>query len=146
VTTELYFEDFVPGAVFDLGTRSLSDAEIVAFAEQWDPQAFHLGGADVLIASGWQTACVWMRMYVDAVLSRAAMFTAPGVEQLRWLRPVKAGMPLRGRATIVDRWPSESTAGRGTLQLRGELLAADEQLVMTMLARGHARLREVNDG
>ena len=102
----LFFEDFVAGRVFELGTRVLSEEEIVAFASEWDPQEFHVdplaaarGPFDGLIASGWQTACVWMRLYVDAVLSRASMLTAPGIEELRWLQPVRPGMRLRGRAT-----------------------------------------------
>ena len=70
----LYFEDFAPGRVFELGSRVLSEREIVAFAADWDPQAMHVQPGDGLIASGWQTACVWMRLYVDEVLSRAAIF------------------------------------------------------------------------
>jgi acyl dehydratase len=143
----LFFEDFVPGRVFELGTRVLTEAEIVEFAEKWDPQGMHVdpvaarqGPSGGLIASGWQTACVWMRLYVDAVLSRAAVLPAPGVEDIRWLVPVRAGMTLRGRSTVLEAWRSESTAGRGTMRVRGELLDDDDQVVMTLLARGHARL------
>jgi acyl dehydratase len=145
---DLFFEDFTPGRVFDLGERVLTEDDITGFAAQWDPQAFHLdpeaaasGPFGGLIASGWQTACVWMRLYVDAVLNRAAMLAAPGVEELRWLAPVRPGMRLRGRTTIVESWVSERTPGRGTMRLRGELLDDDDQDVMTLLARGHARLR-----
>jgi acyl dehydratase len=137
-----FFEDFSPGRVFELGSRVLSEGEIVGFAADWDPQAIHVEPGDGLIASGWQTVCVWMRLYVDAVLSQAAMLTAPGVEELRWLRPVRPGMRLRGRTTILEAWPSERTPGRGTIRLRGELLDDAGEPVMTMLARGHARLRE----
>jgi acyl dehydratase len=145
----LFFEDFVPGRVFELGTRILSEAEIVAFARAWDPQPFHLdpraaadGPFGGLIASGWQTACVWMRLYVEAVLSRASMLAAPGIEELRWLRPVQPGMQLHGRTTILEAWRSGRVPGRGTLRLRGELLDDRSQPVMTMLARSHARIRE----
>jgi acyl dehydratase len=145
----LFFEDFVPGRVFELGTRVLSEAEIVAFAQAWDPQPFHLdaraaaeGPFGGLIASGWQTACVWMRLYVEEVLSRASMLAAPGIEELRWLRPVQPGMRLHGRTTILEAWSSEGVPGRGTLRLRGELLDDHSQPVMTMLGRGHARIRE----
>jgi acyl dehydratase len=137
----LYFEDFTPGRVFELGSRVISEEEIVGFAAEWDPQPIHLE-ADGLIASGWHTACVWMRLYVDAVLNRAAMLTAPGVEEIRWLVPVRPGMRLRGRTTILETWVSEGAAGRGTMRLRGELLDDGGQSVMTLLARGHARLRE----
>ena len=148
----LFFEDFVAGRVFELGTRVLSEEEIVAFASEWDPQKFHVdplaaaqGPFDGLIASGWQTACVWMRLYVDAVLSRASMLTAPGIEELRWLQPVRPGMRLRGRATIIDARRSNGTPGRGTIRLRGELLDEDGTPVMSMLARGHARTRQEDD-
>jgi acyl dehydratase len=144
----LFFEDFTPGVQFELGDRVVTEAEIVSFARDWDPQPFHIdpraaaaGEFGGLIASGWQTVCVWMRLYVDEVLSRAAVLAAPGVEEIRWLRPVRPGTRLHGRATILDAWPSEVTPGRGTIRLRGELLGDDGEAVMTMLARGHARRR-----
>ena len=141
----LYFEDFTPGRVFELGSREISAAEIVGFAAEWDPQPIHLEG-DGLIASGWHTACVWMRLYVDAVLNQAAMLTAPGVEEIRWLVPVRPGMRLHGRTTILESWRSERAPGRGTMRLRGELRDDDDQSVMTLLARGHARVREEAGG
>jgi acyl dehydratase len=137
----LYFEDFTPGRVFELGSREITAEDIVAFAEQWDPQAIHLE-PEGLMASGWHTACVWMRLYVDAVLNQAAMLTAPGVEEIRWLVPVRPGMRLHGRTTVLESWLSEGAVGRGTMRLRGELLDDDDQSVMTLLARGHARVRE----
>jgi acyl dehydratase len=148
---ELYFEDFTPGRVFELGERVLSEDEIVGFASEWDPQELHLdpeaaadGAFGGLIASGWQTVCVWMRLYVDTVLRRAAMLAAPGVESIRWLRPVRPGMRLVGRTTILESWPSDGEIGRGTIRLLGELFDEDGQVVMTMLARGHARRRTPN--
>jgi acyl dehydratase len=145
----LYFEDFTPGRVFELGSRVISADEIVAFAAEWDPQPMHLdaeaaeaGPFEGLIASGWQTTCVWMRLYVDAVLNHASMLAAPGVEEIRWLAPVRPGTRLHGRTTILESWVSEGAAGRGTMRLRGELTDDDGQSVMTLLARGHARLRE----
>jgi acyl dehydratase len=145
----LFFEDFTAGRVFELGERTLTEDDILTFAQVWDPQAFHVdpeaeacapfGG---VIASGWQTVCVWMRLYVDGVLNHAAMLAAPGVEEIRWLAPVRPGMRLRGRTTIVEAYVADPEKGRGTLRLRGELVADDGSPVMTMLARGHARLRE----
>lgn len=147
VELRLGFEDFTPGRVFELGHRTLGEDEIIAFAGDWDPQQMHLNptSADAapfggVIASGWQTVCVWMRMYVVGVLSRASMLAAPGVEEIRWLEPVRPGMRLRGRATILDRWLSERAPDRGTIRLHGELLADDGDPVMMMLARGHVRL------
>ena len=141
MTEPYYFEDFAPGRVFELGSRTLSEGEITGFASEWDPQDFHLDGS---MASGWQTVCVWMRLYVDEVLSRAEMLTAPGVEEVRWLRPVRPGMRLRGRTTILESWPSQKVADRGTVRLRGELIDDTGEAVMTVLGRGHMRRREAS--
>ena len=142
----LTLEDFAPGRVFDLGSASLDADEIVAFARRWDPQPFHLdpeaataGGLDGLIASGWQTACLWMRLYVDAVLSRADMLPAPGVEALRWRRPVTPGLRLHGTATILERAVSERDPTRGRMRLQGELRDDDGATVMTLEAYGRVR-------
>ena len=111
MTGRYYFEDFAPGRVFELGARTLSEGEITGFASEWDPQAFHLDGS---MASGWQTVCVWMRLYVDEVLSRAAMLTAPGVEEVRWLRPVRPGCGCAGarRSSIRGRRRRSRTVER----------------------------------
>lgn len=148
-TDRLYFEDFVPGRTFALGSAVLTEADVVAFAREWDPQAFHLDGAAAeaaglggLMASGWQTACVWMRLYVDAVLNRGAMLPAPGIDELRWVRPVRPGMRLHGRAVVLDAAVSGRDPARGRFGLRGELAGDDGGLVMTMTASGRAWLRE----
>jgi acyl dehydratase len=145
---DLFFEDFTPGRVFDLGERVLTEHDIVSFAEQWDPQPFHrdpeaaaTGPFGGLIASGWQTTCVWMRLYVDAVLSRGAMLAAPGVEEIRWLVPVRPGMRLRGQTIILESWVPDGASGKGTMRLRGVLVDDQEREVMTLVARGQARLR-----
>lgn len=139
----LYFDDFEPGMVFELGKRTLSKEEIVAFATEYDPQPFHMneeaagksafGG---LIASGWHTAAVFMRLYVDALLSRAASMGSPGVEELRWLKPVRPCDTLRARLTILDTAPSGSNPNRGTLHIYSEILNDRDETVMTMKARG----------
>lgn len=148
----LTLEDFEPGRVFDLGSATLDADEIVGFARRWDPQPFHLdadaavaGGLDGLIASGWQTACLWMRLYVDAVLSRADMLPAPGVEALRWHRPVTPGMRLHGRATILERAVSERDPTRGRMRLRGELHDDDGETVLTLDALGRARRADAGE-
>jgi acyl dehydratase len=142
--SEHYFEDFEPGQVFELGTHDVSEAEIVEFARQWDPQPFHVdpdaaresvfGG---LIASGWHTGSLWMRMYVGSMLEGAAGMGSPGIEELRWLAPVRPGDTLRGRLTVLDTTPSERRPDRGTVRIRGEMLNQDGVVVMTMTSRGH---------
>lgn len=126
---DLHYEDLVPGRCFDLGETVVDGAEMRAFAERFDPQWYHVdpsraaaGEFGGLIASGWFTAALFMRAYVDAVLSRADAAASPGVEELRWLRPVRAGDRLRGTLTVLDRAPSRSRPGLGTVTLQGELV------------------------
>jgi len=137
----MFFEDFVPGRVFELGSRVLTERDITSFANEWDPQPIHLDGA--VIASGWQTVCVWMRMYVDTVLNHAAMLAAPGVEEVRWLRPVTPGMRLRGRTTILESRPSKRSPERGVVRLRGELIDDEGEIVMSVVGIGRVRRQQV---
>jgi acyl dehydratase len=139
-----YFEDFRAGEVIELGSHEVSEEEIVGFARQWDPQPFHVdpeaarqsvfGG---LIASGWHTGAMWMRLYVGAMLDTAASQGSPGVEDLRWLAPVRPGDTLSGRLTVLDVRPSERRLDRGTVRIRGEMVNQDGVTVMTMVSRGH---------
>ena len=140
---DLHFEDFEPGQVYELGTRLVTESEIVAFAREWDPQPFHVdpeaakesvfGG---LIASGWQTGAMWMRMYVDTMLGSAAR-GSPGIEELRWLAPVRPGDTLSGRLTVLEATPSATRPDRGTIRIRGEMVNQDGVTVMSMTSRGH---------
>lgn len=139
----LHFEDFEAGMVFDLGERKLSKEEIISFAREYDPQPFHtneeaagkssFGG---LIASGWHTASVFMRLYADAILHRAASMGSPGVEELRWLRPVRPGDTLSGSIAVLDTSPSATNPFRGTVHLSMEATNQRGETVMTMKARG----------
>jgi acyl dehydratase len=140
---DLYFEDIEPGGVYELGTRTVTESEIVAFAREWDPQPFHtdpeaakgsvFGG---LIASGWHTGSMWMRMYVDTMLGSAAR-GSPGIEELRWLAPVRPGDTLSGRLTVLEATPSATRPDRGTIRIRGEMVNQDGVTVMSMTSRGH---------
>jgi len=133
-----YWEDFRVGQTFDLGSVTIDGDEMVRFAERFDPQPFHVdpvaakdtpfGG---LIASGWFTGSIFMRLYVDAVLTGAASQGSPGMSELRWLSPVRAGDELTGRLTVLDVAPSSTKPDRGTVFLRGELLRAGEPVVTT---------------
>ena len=141
---EHYFEDFEPGQVFELGSRRVTEAEIVEFAERWDPQPFHVDPSAAaesafggLIASGWHTGAMWMRLYVDALLDGAASMGSPGIEELRWLAPVRPGDTLAGRLTVLETTPSERRPDRGTVRIRGDMVNQDGVTVMTMTSRGH---------
>ena len=122
---ELYLDDLEAGQVFDLGQHRVSRDEIVDFARQWDPQPFHVDDAAAarsiyggLIASGWHTACIFMRLFADNLLNRAAAMGSPGLEQLRWLKPVRPGDVLRARLEVLDVTPSRSRPDRGIARLR----------------------------
>jgi acyl dehydratase len=140
---EYTFDDFAAGQVYELGSRTVTEDELVDFARQWDPQSFHVdpeaakdsvfGG---LIASGWQTGAIWMRMYVDTMLGTAAR-GSPGIEELRWLAPVRPGDTLTGRLTVLEATPSATKPDRGTIRIRGEMLNQDGVTVMAMTSRGH---------
>jgi acyl dehydratase len=128
-----HFEDFTPGEVIDCGSATVDEAEMLAFARRFDPQPFHLdpvAAADTpfggVIASGFFTASIWMRLYVDTVLADSTSQGSPGMSELRWLAPVRAGDVLTGRITVLDAVPSATRPGRGTAMLRGELLRGAE--------------------
>ena len=139
-----YFEDFRPGQTVELGSRTVTEEEIVAFARQWDPQPFHtdaeaardsvFGG---LIASGWHTGAMWMRLYVDSLLGSSASQGSPGVEELRWLAPVRPGDTLSGRLEVLEAVPSQRRPDRGTVRIRAEMVNQDGVTVMSMTSRGH---------
>ncbi|MBV9135327.1 MAG: MaoC family dehydratase [Chloroflexi bacterium] len=133
-----YYEDFVEGEVVDLGAFSLNADEIVEFARKYDPQPMHTDAeaakASVyggLIASGWHTAVSYMRLVVDHVLQGTVSFGSPGLDNLRWLKPVRPGDTLHGRFRIVETRPSNSRPDWGIVRSRGELVNQDGEVVMT---------------
>ena len=137
--TTIHLDDLAPGQVYPLGRRTLSRNEIVAFARDWDPQPFHLdeegGEASIyggLIASGWHTVCVFMRLFADGLLSRAAALGSPGVDEVRWLRPVRPGDTLDARIEILEVTPSRSRPDRGAVRARCVLTNQDGDEVLTM--------------
>ena len=146
-----YFEDFAVGEVIDLGTSDpIAEDDIVAFARQWDPQPFHVdperaresifGG---LIASGWHTGAIAMRLLVDQLLSRSASQGSPGVDQIRFLRPVRAGDVLSGRYTVIEASPSATKPRIGKVLSRVELSNQKGETVMSWLGWGFFDRRDV---
>jgi acyl dehydratase len=120
-----YYEDFTVGERFELGSRTLTREEIIAFATEWDPQEFHTGERDSafgegVIASGVHTIAVWMRMFVDNVLKDTAVVAGKTVEQIRMLVPVRPGMALQGSAEVIGLEDS-SRDDRGVVAFRGML-------------------------
>jgi acyl dehydratase len=133
-SADLFFEDLTPGRRFDLGVLTVDGDEMVAFARRFDPQWYHVdedlarqshhGG---LIASGFYTVSLFMRAYVDHVLSRAAADASPGLEELRWLAPVRAGDRLAVRLDVMGSKPSTARPGLGTVTLTGTMLRLDAE-------------------
>jgi acyl dehydratase len=135
-----YFEDYIPGYVYEFGTITVSEEEIIEFAKKFDPQYFHIdlekakasrfGG---LVASGWHTASLTMRLYVDHYLSHAASLASPGVDELRWPNPVRPGDVLTVRVTILEARPSRSKPDRGIVRAKIETLNQRNELVLSMI-------------
>ena len=135
-----FFEDYEAGNVHELGTITVSEVEIVNYARQFDPQYFHLdrekaaasrfGG---IIASGWHTISLAMRLYVDHYLSHVASLASPGVDDIRWPNPVRSGDTIRVRVTILETRASRSKPDRGIVRARVEAMNQKEDLVLSMV-------------
>ena len=122
------FEDFVEGGSIDLGAKDVTAEEIVEFAGEFDPQPMHLdeaaGKASILgglSASGWHTCAIFMRLICDAFLLNSTSQGAPGVDHVKWRRPVLAGDRLTGKATVLAKRPSKSRPSVGLVAMRYEL-------------------------
>jgi acyl dehydratase len=133
-----YFEDFVVGATFEFGSVTVTEPEIIAFARQFDPQVMHTdpeaaanGPTGGLIASGWHTIAMMMRMYADHFLPENGL-PAPGVDEVRWLRPVRPGDTLHVRVTIEDARLSRSKPDRGIIRPFSEVLNQHGDVVLTI--------------
>ena len=143
-----YFEDYLPGASHDCGSVSVSQAEIISFATQFDPQPFHVepgaaarGPFGGLIASGWHTAALVMRQLVDHYLSADASLGSPGLDDLRWPEPVRPGDTLRVRVTAVEARRSASKPDRGILKSLIEAVNQDGRTVMRATATNFVLVR-----
>jgi acyl dehydratase len=146
-----YLEDYEVGAVYEYGYATVNADEIVAFAERFDPQAMHVdaqyaatGPFGGLIASGWHTAAIFMRLYADHYLSRAASLASPGIDEIRWPAPLRPGDTVRIRTTITEARRSRSKPDRGLVRTRGELLNQDGQAVLSLLAMNLLRARKAS--
>jgi acyl dehydratase len=136
-----YLEDYEPGSVHLFGTISVEEADIVEFARRFDPQIFHTAPQEAsktmfggVIASGWHTASLMMRLFVDHYLSAVASLGSPGVDELRWKEPVRPGDTLSLRVTVEETRRSRSKPDRGVLISFIEVINQKESVVMSMRA------------
>lgn len=145
---ERYFEDYRTGEVFEFGDYLITRQEIVDFATRYDPQAFHVdeaAGRDSifggLIASGWMTCSVLMRILVDNFISPVSSMGSPGIDELRWLKPVRPGDRLHARVTVLDSRRSTSRPDRGIIHFHQEALNQDAEVVLSMRGMGMSKCR-----
>jgi len=142
MSVKYFFEDFNVGETVEIGRHAVTEAAILEFGRQYDPQPFHTdperartsiyGG---LIASGWQTCSIVMRVMCDAYLSEAASMGSPGMEEIRWLKPVRPGDVLVVMRTIEEARPT-SKADRGLVLSRWDVYNQREEHVMMMRGYG----------
>ena len=141
-----YFEDFRVGQRIKFDRYAVMQSEIVEFAKRYDPQVFHVDDSHSLtaelggiMASGWHTTAIFMRLAVDAYLGNAAVLTSPGVDELRWLAPVRAGDMISGEAIVEEARLSVSKPDRGILTTGVRLW--NQQEVDVLRLRTHAFIR-----
>jgi len=147
-----WFEDYLPGTTTELGSIRVDEAEVVEFAQRYDPQPFHVdreaaaaGPFGGLIASGWHTCALMMRLLVEQYLSPVSSLGSPGVDELRWLRPVRPGDELVLRTTVEDARRSASKPDRGIVRTRVELVDQEGRQVLRLLATNLVQARPVQD-
>lgn len=137
-TLTRYYEDFRVGEVIELGNLTVSEADIIAFARQYDPQPMHIeanaasftiyGG---LIASGWHTGALFMHLLVTNLISKTSSMGSPGMEDLRWPLPVRPGDRLSAQIEVLEMRTSNSRPTMGIVRWRGEVRNQTGQLVMS---------------
>jgi acyl dehydratase len=146
---ERYLEDYVEGAIHEFGPITITEDEIIQFGKKFDPQIFHTdpnrakdtvyGG---LIASGWHTCALFMRLFVEHYLPGPASLGSPGVDELRWLKPVRPTDQLILRITVHKVKPSRSKPDRGVLFSFCEMLNQKNEVMATMMAMNLIKYRD----
>ena len=144
-----YFEDYRPGTVSTFGPIPIHEADVVEFARRYDPQPIHTdaraaaaGPFGGLIASGWHTIALVMRVLVERYLSQVAALVSPGVDELRWLKPVRPGDVLHVRVTVLEAIASRTKPDRGLVRTSVEALNQHNEVVMSFKAMNLFRRRE----
>ena len=143
-----YFEDYRVGEQVEFGSYRMTEEQIAAFARDFDPQPFHVnkdaarqsvyGG---LVASGWHTASAMMRMMVDHFISPKTSMGSPGMDEIRWLKPVRPGDTLRVRVTVLSAKRSTNKPDRGVIDQRVEVINQHGDVVMASKGIGMYRCR-----
>jgi acyl dehydratase len=134
-----HFEDYPVGAVFTGGTIAVSEEEILDFARRYDPQPMHIdkeaaerGAYSGLIASGWHTGAMMMQLLAKHFVPTPGNLASPGLDELRWLRPVRPGDRLSLRATVLSARPSRSKPDQGIVTSLVELINQHGEVVLSL--------------
>ena len=145
---ERFFEDFSPGEVTEFGDYLVTEEEILEYARRYDPQPFHVdreaaaesmfGG---LIASGWMTGSIMMRLLVEHFISPISGMGSPGVDEVRWPKPVRAGDRLSVRITTIEAKRSQSKPDRGIIQVQQEMINQHGDTVMSLRGTSFLKCR-----
>ncbi len=137
------FEDFVVGATETFGDYLITEQEIIEFATKYDPQPFHtdpeFAGKSFfgrLIASGWMTGAVTMRLICDHVLTNSSSIGSPGIDNLRWLKPVYANDRLKATVKVLAARESKSRPGVGIVNYKIDTLNHKDEMVMSIKTTG----------
>lgn len=143
-----WYEDLTPGRVFDLGSRTVTAEEIVRFANEFDPQDFHIdeaaGKASILgglAASGWHTCAMMMRMFYDNLLHWSSSEGSPGIDVIEWRKPVRAGDTLGASTKVIEARPLKSRPGIGMVRVVHTVVNQKGEIVMVMENPGMFRMR-----
>ena len=146
-----YWEDFKVGEVEQIGGKRVDQDEIIDFASKYDPQPFHIDEAAAkqsmyggLIASGWHTCAMVMRMMCDAYMLQSASVGSPGIDNLKWLKPVRPGDTINARRTTLETRALKSKPDIGIVNNLWEVFNQDGEMVMSM--QGYGMFRRRNPG
>ena len=148
MSAKYWWEDFKVGEVSEMGRRTVTKSEVIAFAQQFDPQSFHVDEAAAkqsmyggLIASGWHTVAMVMRMMCDNYLLDSASLGSPGVDHVKWLKPVRPGDTIRAMRTVLESRRSASKPDVGIVKTLWEVFNQNDERVMTMEGYGMFKVR-----
>jgi acyl dehydratase len=148
MSAKIYWEDFKVGEVSEMGRRTVTKGEVIEFAQQFDPQSFHVDEAAAqqsmyggLIASGWHTVAMVMRMMCDNYLLDSASLGSPGVDHVKWLKPVRPGDTIRAMRTVLESRRSASKPDVGIVKTLWEVFNQHDERVMTMEGYGMFKVR-----
>ncbi|MDE0173402.1 MAG: MaoC/PaaZ C-terminal domain-containing protein [Defluviicoccus sp.] len=152
MTGDLYFEDFHVGQIIESAKKTLSEDEIVSFAKNYsdlpyhtDPEAAAKSMFGGIVAPGYQTAALTFGLFVDTGTFRACGMGSPGIDRLRWLKPVKAGDTLQVFAEIVEVSPAREGGGRNAVRITYETRNQKGETVMTLTSLHFVRRRSTGD-